>query len=210
MDRNAPLCCARCSLSVNALKRGVSSANSQTAQPFFDLNLNVDIQSTVLKQQVTQNGVQHAEQRGSRARQATQTPVAATQDSHTDQTALQLGHRALPVPQQDPGEAATRAEKNPHVLALLGETVTFSPSKASKRLNEPNCSRKIMLALQNSVNLNASLLIGLAKMSTNFVIYIRYRSHYWGGGQETEEFLKKNSWEVGWRAPNVLYSKKNA
>lgn len=72
--------------------------------------------------------MQHAEQRGSRARQAAQTPVAATPDSHTDQTALQLGHRALPLPQQDTGEAATRAEKTPHVLALLGETVTSFPA----------------------------------------------------------------------------------
>lgn len=66
----------------------------------------------------------HAEQRRSGARQAAQTPVAAAQDSHTDQTTLQLGHRALPVPQPDPGEAATRAEETPHVLALLAETVT--------------------------------------------------------------------------------------
>lgn len=74
----------------------------------------------------------HAEQRGSRARQAAQTSVAATQDSHTDQTALQLGHRALPVPQPNPGEAATRAEETPHVLALPAETVTSLPSEVSK------------------------------------------------------------------------------
>lgn len=74
----------------------------------------------------------HAEQRGSRARQAAQTSVAAAPDSHTDQTALQLGHRALPVPQPDPGEAATRAEETPHVLALLAETVTSLPSEVSK------------------------------------------------------------------------------
>lgn len=128
---NAPVCCASCCLSVNALDRGFHS-QTHNQPPLFYLNLNVNIENTVLKQQVTQNGVQHAEQRGSRARQAAQTPVAATQDSHPDQAALQLGHGALPVPQQDPGEAATRAEKNPHVLALLGETVTFFPSKVSK------------------------------------------------------------------------------
>lgn len=106
-----------------------------TNPPFLTRILNVN---TVFKQQVTQNGVQHAEQRGSRARQAAQTPVAATQDSHPDQAALQLGHGALPVPQQDPGEAATRAEKNPHVLALLGETVTLFPSKVSKLAADRN------------------------------------------------------------------------
>lgn len=84
------------------------------------------------KQTKVENGVYHAEQRGSRACQAAQTSVATTQDSHTDQTALQLGQRALPVPQPDPGEAATRAEETPHVLALLGETVTAFPSKVSE------------------------------------------------------------------------------
>lgn len=69
-------------------------------------------------------GVHHAEQRGSRARQAAQTSVAAAQDSHTHQAALQLGHRALPVPQPDPGEAPARTEKTADVLALLAETVT--------------------------------------------------------------------------------------
>lgn len=74
----------------------------------------------------------HAEQGGSRARQAAQASVAATQDSHTDQTALQLRHRALPVPQPDSGETATRAEKTPHVLALFIETVTSLPSQVSE------------------------------------------------------------------------------
>ena len=79
------------------------------------------------------DGVRRAEQRGSRTRKAAQTPVAATQDSHTDQTALQLGQRTLPVPQPDAGETPTRAEKAPHVLAHLGETVTFLPSQLSQR-----------------------------------------------------------------------------
>lgn len=73
-----------------------------------------------------------AEQRRSRARQAAETSVAAAQDSHTHQTALQFGHRALPVPEPDPGEAATRTEEAPHVLALLVETVMYSPTEVSK------------------------------------------------------------------------------
>ena len=73
-----------------------------------------------------------AEQRGSRACQAAQTSVAAAPDPHTHQTALPLGHRALPVPQPDPGEAATRAEEAPHVLALTDETVTPFLSEVSK------------------------------------------------------------------------------
>lgn len=78
------------------------------------------------------NGVQPAEQRGSRARQAAQTPVAAAQDPHTHQAALPLGHRALPVPQPDPGEAPARPEEAPHVVALRGQTVTsLSPSQVS-------------------------------------------------------------------------------
>lgn len=68
-----------------------------------------------------------AEQRRSGTRQAAQTPVAAAQDAHSDQTALQLGHRTLPVPQPDAGETPTRAEKAPHVLAFLAETVTLPP-----------------------------------------------------------------------------------
>lgn len=74
-----------------------------------------------------------AEQRGCGTRQAAQTPVAAAQDAHTDQTALQLGQRTLPVPQPDAGETPTRAEKAPHVLALLSETVTLLPSPVSQR-----------------------------------------------------------------------------
>lgn len=90
----------------------------------------------------------HAEQRGSGARQATQTSVATAQDSHTDQTALQLGHRALPVPQPDSGEAATRAEEATHVLAHLLETVTSFPSEVSKQSTSYNpitCSLKLTL-----------------------------------------------------------------
>lgn len=86
----------------------------------------------------------HAEQRGSGARQATQTSVATAQDSHTDQTALQLGHRALPVPQPDSGEAATRAEEATHVLAHLLETVT-EVSKQSTSYNPIACSLKLTL-----------------------------------------------------------------
>ncbi|KAK2908037.1 hypothetical protein Q8A73_009110 [Channa argus] len=79
--------------------------------------------------------------RGSWARQAAQTSVAAAADSHTDQTALQLGHRTLPVPQPDPGEAAPRAEEAAHVLALFAETVTLLPSEVFKpehKLNRRN------------------------------------------------------------------------
>lgn len=77
--------------------------------------------------------MRRAEQRGSGTRQAAQTPVAAAQDAHTDQAALQLGQRTLPVPQPDAGETPTRAEKAPHVLALLSETVTFVPSQVLQR-----------------------------------------------------------------------------
>lgn len=77
------------------------------------------------------DGVWRAEQTGSGTRQATQTPVAATQDAHPDQTALQLGQRTLPVPQPDAGETPTRAEKAPHVVALLNQTVTFLPYQVS-------------------------------------------------------------------------------
>lgn len=80
-----------------------------------------------------ENGVYHADQRGSGTRQAAETSVAAAQDSHTDQAALPLGHRALPVPQPDPGEVETRAEETPHVLALPAETVTPFPSEVSKQ-----------------------------------------------------------------------------
>lgn len=89
-----------------------------------------------------QHGVQHAEQRRSGSGQATQTPVAPAQDAHPHQAALQLGHWALPVPQQDAGEAATRPEEDPHVLALLGQTVIFSvlPVLISSRLPKvPHC-----------------------------------------------------------------------
>lgn len=67
--------------------------------------------------------MQHAKQRRSRSGQATQTPVAPAQDAHPHKTALQLGHWALPVPQQDVGEDATRPEENTHVVALLHQAV---------------------------------------------------------------------------------------
>lgn len=69
------------------------------------------------------NGLCHSEQRRSRVRQTSQTLVATAPNSHTHQTALQLGLRALPVPEQDPGEAETRTEEAPHVLAVLTKTV---------------------------------------------------------------------------------------
>lgn len=67
--------------------------------------------------------MRYAEQRGRRARQTAQTSVAAAADAHPDQTALPLGHRALPVPQPHPGEAAPLTEEAPHVLALFDQTV---------------------------------------------------------------------------------------
>lgn len=73
----------------------------------------------------------HAEQRGSGARQAAQASVAAAQDAHTDQAALPLGQRALLVPQPHPGEAAPRPEEAAHVLALPAETVTPPPLRGA-------------------------------------------------------------------------------
>lgn len=69
------------------------------------------------------DGLRRAGQRESWAPQAAQTSVAAAPDSHTDQTTIQLGQRALPVPQPHSGEAATRAQEAPNVLAVFIETV---------------------------------------------------------------------------------------
>lgn len=108
-----------------------SSSHPQPVPPSASIQNSAD--KTEKKNKIRAgHGVRHAEQRGSGARQAAQTSVAAAADSHPDQTALQLGHRALPVPQPHPGEAAPRAEEAPHVLALLAETVNFNfPSEVS-------------------------------------------------------------------------------
>lgn len=84
--------------------------------------------------------MQHAEQRWSGSGQATETPVAPAQDAHPHQAALQLGHGALPVPQQDAREATTRPEEDPHVLALLAQTVIRSNALLafSRKLKVPD------------------------------------------------------------------------
>lgn len=105
--------------------------------------------------------MQHAEQRWSGSGQATEAPVAPAQDAHPHQAALQLGHGALPVPQQDAREAATRPEEDPHVLALLAQTVIRSNALLafSRKLKVPDYAEH----LRSGMGMNGKILQSLSQ-----------------------------------------------